>query len=43
MFDMNKLEGFDCSGCVWLDFKYSALFDICENGVKVIVWEVTDK
>lgn len=43
MFDMNKLEGFDCLGCVWLDFKYSVLFDICENGVKVIVWEVMDK
>ncbi|EPB9645506.1 acid resistance putative oxidoreductase YdeP [Escherichia coli] len=43
MFDMNKPEGFDCPGCAWPDPKHSASFDICENGVKAIAWEVTDK
>lgn len=43
LFDMNKAEGFDCPGCAWPDPKYTASFDICENGAKAVSWEATSK
>lgn len=43
MFDMNKVDGFDCPGCAWPDPKHTASFDICENGAKAIAWEATSK
>lgn len=39
LYYVNKYEGFDCFGCVWGDDK-SGVFCFCENGVKVIVWEL---
>ncbi|CAK7057250.1 FdhF/YdeP family oxidoreductase [Providencia rettgeri] len=43
MFDMNKVDGFDCPGCAWPDPVHTASFDICENGAKAIAWEATSK
>ncbi|MBP6121405.1 MULTISPECIES: FdhF/YdeP family oxidoreductase [Providencia] len=43
MFDMNKVDGFDCPGCAWPDPKHTASFDICENGAKALAWEATEK
>lgn len=34
--------GFDCPGCAWPDTKGLHL-DICENGIKHVTWEMTDK
>jgi molybdopterin-dependent oxidoreductase alpha subunit len=36
--------GFDCPGCAWPDdVKGSLRFDICENGIKHVAWELTRK
>ncbi|MEY1277554.1 FdhF/YdeP family oxidoreductase [Providencia rettgeri] len=43
MFEMNKVDGFDCPGCAWPDPVHTASFDICENGAKAIAWEATSK
>ena len=43
LFDMNKVDGFDCPGCAWPDPKHTASFDVCENGAKAMAWEATDK
>ena len=42
---MNQKEGFDCPGCAWPDpdDKRSGLGEYCENGVKAIAEEATDK
>lgn len=40
---INQLDGFDCLGCVWLDKEYKLIFQFCENGVKVVIWEVIIK
>ena len=34
----NKPDGFDCP-----DKKHTSTFEFCENGAKVVTWEVTDK
>jgi len=34
--------GFDCPGCAWPDTEGLHL-DICENGIKHVVWEMTGK
>ncbi|MDH7448449.1 FdhF/YdeP family oxidoreductase [Aquimarina sp. 2201CG14-23] len=41
---MNQKEGFDCPGCAWPDpDKPSKLGEYCENGVKAIAEEATNK
>jgi len=35
--------GFDCPGCAWPDDPTGLRLDICENGVKHVTWELTDK
>ena len=42
---MNQKEGFDCPGCAWPDpdDKRSSLGEFCENGVKAIAEEATNK
>ncbi|MDY8136408.1 FdhF/YdeP family oxidoreductase [Aquimarina sp. 2201CG5-10] len=41
---MNQKEGFDCPGCAWPDpDKPSKLGEYCENGVKALAEEATNK
>ncbi|MEW7281361.1 FdhF/YdeP family oxidoreductase [Aquimarina sp. 2201CG1-2-11] len=41
---MNQKEGFDCPGCAWPDpEKPSKIGEYCENGVKAIAEEATNK
>ena len=41
---LNQKEGFDCPGCAWPDpEKRSSLGEFCENGVKAIAEEATNK
>ncbi len=41
---MNQKGGFDCPGCAWPDpEKRSSLGEFCENGVKAIAEEATNK
>ena len=41
---MNQKEGFDCPGCAWPDpKKRSSLGEYCENGVKALAEEATQK
>ncbi len=41
---MNQREGFDCPGCAWPDpEKPSKIGEYCENGVKAIAEEATNK
>ncbi|RDH74695.1 formate dehydrogenase [Mycolicibacterium moriokaense] len=35
--------GFDCPGCAWPDDTKGLKLDICENGIKHVVWEMTSK
>ena len=44
-FSVNQMEGFDCPGCAWPDpdDHRSSLGEYCENGVKAIVEEATEK
>lgn len=39
----NKLDGFVCVSCFWVKLVDLYLFEFCENGVKVIVWEIIGK
>ena len=45
LFSINQMEGFDCPGCAWPDpdDHRSGLGEYCENGVKAIVEEATEK
>ncbi|HEX3957345.1 MAG TPA: FdhF/YdeP family oxidoreductase [Trebonia sp.] len=44
LFVMNQENGgFDCPGCAWPDDPNGLHLDICENGVKHVTWELTDK
>src|SRR5246500_5085709 len=44
LFVMNQEDGgFDCPGCAWPDDPSGLKLDICENGVKHVTWELTDK
>ena len=44
MFRMNhENDGFDCPGCAWPDDLKGLKLDICENGIKHVVWEMTSK
>ncbi|MBT2234919.1 FdhF/YdeP family oxidoreductase [Nonomuraea sp. NEAU-A123] len=35
--------GFDCPGCAWPDDTKGLHLDICENGIKHVMWELTHK
>jgi molybdopterin-dependent oxidoreductase alpha subunit len=39
----NQPDGFDCPGCAWGDPEHGSSFEFCENGVKAVAWEATDK
>ncbi|WP_371402871.1 FdhF/YdeP family oxidoreductase [Kribbella sp. NBC_00662] len=42
MLKMNhENSGFDCPGCAWPDATDGLKLDLCENGVKHVVWEMT--
>jgi molybdopterin-dependent oxidoreductase alpha subunit len=41
---MNHADrGFDCPGCAWPDDLGSLRMDFCENGVKHLAWELTNR
>ncbi|MGA0533413.1 FdhF/YdeP family oxidoreductase [Hansschlegelia sp. KR7-227] len=39
----NQPDGFDCPGCAWGDPEHGSSFEFCENGVKAVAWESTEK
>ena len=39
----NQPDGFDCPGCAWGDPEHASSFEFCENGVKAVAWEATEK
>lgn len=43
MLRANQPDGFDCPGCAWGDPEHGSSFEFCENGVKAVAWEATDK
>lgn len=43
MLKANQPDGFDCPGCAWGDPEHGSSFEFCENGVKAVAWEATDK
>jgi len=43
MFKANQPNGFDCPGCAWGDPEHGSSFEFCENGVKAVSWEATQK
>ena len=44
IFEMNHENGgFDCPGCAWPDDREGLNMDICENGIKHSLWEMTSK
>ncbi|WP_430473865.1 FdhF/YdeP family oxidoreductase [Thalassospira lucentensis] len=43
MLKANQPNGFDCPGCAWGDPAHGSSFEFCENGVKAVSWEATEK
>ncbi|NIZ00589.1 FdhF/YdeP family oxidoreductase [Thalassospira lucentensis] len=43
MLKANQPHGFDCPGCAWGDPEHGSSFEFCENGVKAVSWEATEK
>ncbi|AGS26157.1 oxidoreductase alpha (molybdopterin) subunit protein (plasmid) [Rhizobium etli] len=43
MLKANQPDGFDCPGCAWGDPEHASSFEFCENGVKAVAWEATEK
>ena len=43
MLKANQPDGFDCPGCAWGDPEHGSSFEFCENGVKAVSWEATEK
>ncbi|AVA24581.1 FdhF/YdeP family oxidoreductase [Rhizobium sp. NXC24] len=43
MLRANQPDGFDCPGCAWGDPEHGSSFEFCENGVKAVAWEATEK
>ena len=43
MRNQNKPGGFACVSCAWAKPAKPHPFEFCENGVKAVSWEVTDK
>ncbi|GAB4071104.1 FdhF/YdeP family oxidoreductase [Ancylobacter sonchi] len=39
----NQPDGFDCPGCAWGDPEHGSSFEFCENGVKAVAWESTER
>jgi len=39
----NQAEGFDCPGCAWPAPNAHSTFEFCENGVKAVAAEATNK
>ncbi|TPW29407.1 FdhF/YdeP family oxidoreductase [Martelella alba] len=39
----NQADGFDCPGCAWGDPEHGSSFEFCENGVKAVSWEATER
>ncbi|MEV6192445.1 FdhF/YdeP family oxidoreductase [Streptomyces sp. NPDC051920] len=39
----HERTGFDCPGCAWPDDTKGLHLDICENGIKHVTWEMTNK
>ncbi len=43
MLRTNQDHGFDCPGCAWPDRNPNSTFEFCENGVKAVAAEATNK
>jgi len=44
LMDLNQKKGFDCPGCAWPDpDEKRSQFEFCENGVKAVAEEATEK
>ncbi|MFD1332216.1 FdhF/YdeP family oxidoreductase [Methylopila musalis] len=43
MLKANQPDGFDCPGCAWGDPEHGSSFEFCENGVKAVAWESTER
>ena len=43
MLKANQPDGFDCPGCAWGDPEHGSSFEFCENGVKAVAWEATER
>src|ERR1700721_3286253 len=43
LLNANQPDGFDCPGCAWGDPEHGSSFEFCENGVKAVAWEATEK
>ncbi len=45
LFRLNQVNGFDCPGCAWPDPESNerSMTEFCENGVKAIAFETTNK
>src|SRR5262245_4313844 len=39
----NQPAGFDCPGCAWPDRNHHSSFEFCENGVKAVAAEATNR
>lgn len=39
----NQPDGFDCPGCAWPDRDHRSTFEFCENGVKAVAAEATNR
>ncbi len=40
---LNQDPGFDCPGCAWPEPEHRSSFEFCENGVKAVAEEATNK
>ncbi|PHV12159.1 FdhF/YdeP family oxidoreductase [Chitinimonas sp. BJB300] len=40
---VNQPDGFDCPGCAWPDKNHHSTFEFCENGVKAVAAEATER
>ncbi|WP_374356852.1 FdhF/YdeP family oxidoreductase, partial [Chitinimonas sp.] len=43
LLQLNQPEGFDCPGCAWPDANHHSTFEFCENGVKAVAAESTER
>ena len=40
---LNQADGFDCPGCAWPEGEHRRHAEFCENGVKAVAEEITDR
>jgi len=40
---LNQADGFDCPGCAWPEGEHRRTAEFCENGVKAVAEEITEK